>query len=119
MPFELFEPSPVAANESATVRLGIGSHIFRFSGGALSLLKAASHVRILFDEDTRRMAFQPSSADDPVALLVTYESNAATIEARSFARHHRVAPGRVFSLAEDNGILVADVGEPFGRPANE
>lgn len=65
------------------------------------------------------MAFQLSSADDPAALLVSYDSNAATIEGRSFARHHRVAPGRVFSLVEDNGMLVADVGEPFGRPANE
>lgn len=110
MPFEVFEPERAARSRGvAMIRLGHGRKLFTLNAAAKAMIGETRHVRLLFDEEARRMALEPTTADDQYGYSVGQVPSGGNIHAKAFATQYGLGSGHRWELRQEGDLFVADV----------
>lgn len=102
MGFETFEPLPTEApRRVATVRfLSKGRVSFNAAASRLLSDRAFTHMRLLFDPDTRDVAFEPTDGVDKLGYKLTASESQTILTAPGFSDRYAIT-GIRFALAWD------------------
>ena len=99
-------------------RAGAAPTIRIVRGGALLVLDAAasrlvgeqvSHVRLLYDRDTRRIGLMPTHAGDPDGFALAGAADARVVGVKAFVDRYRIPVGPRLRLEHEGDLLVAAI----------
>lgn len=102
---------------SPTVRIAPGGALLVLDAAATRLLgEEVTHVRLLFDRDTRRFGLMPTREGDPDAFAVEHASGGRSVRAKAFVDRYRIPVGRPFRLEREGDMVAARITEPVPPP---
>jgi hypothetical protein len=109
MAFETFTAGRKITKEPQVSILKQGN--FGFNSGCMKLLKEKSitHMQLLFDRETQRIAFKPCTPETQGAYIIRENNGTGQISGTSFLKTYDIAYSeatRAYPATWENGLLI-------------
>ena len=90
MAFEAFTSGRRITKEPAVSIMKQGG--FNFNSGSTKLFKenAVTHLQLMFDKETNRIAFKPCTQETPGAYALRHVKSMGQVSGNAFLNHHKI-----------------------------
>lgn len=93
-----------------TLRVAYGGAQLVLDAAAMRLVgDAVTHLRLLYDRDTRRIGLMPTRSRDADGFALGGAAGARTVSAKAFVDRYRVPIGVAFPLEREGDMVVARI----------
>lgn len=109
MAFEAFTGGRIVTKEPRVTLLKQGN--FNFNSGVMKILteNAVTHLQLLYDKETNRIAFKPCSKETPGAYEMRTTKGGGQVSGTAFLKYHGVSFAdmtRSLPAAWQDGLLI-------------